>query len=236
LTETEWFHTSGITPALSRSAADMTRDAIAEARSREIPISLDLNFRSRLWQWAEGRKPKALAQAIMPPLVKEATVIIGNEEDATTVLGLPVEGLDLSKGEFDPAAYRDLARRVAHEYPQAKYIAFSLRQSRDASCNYWGGVLLDTAADIVHFHPSDPEAGFTPLEISPIVDRVGGGDAFAAGLIYGLGHERALPADALATAVAAGALAHTYPGDWLNAGLTEVQALAQGVTSGRITR
>ncbi len=232
----DWIHLSGITPALSRGAAELVRECAAQAAERGIPYSLDLNYRSRLWRWEEGVKAEALARRVLPPIAAGASLVLGNEEDAARVFGLAVEGLDLARGEIDPAAYADLARRTATKCPAARFVAFSLRRSLDASRNLWGGMLFDVEAGKAHYHPVDEEGRFRPLEISPITDRVGAGDAFAAGLLFGLFHRRALPAKALALGVAAGALAHTFPGDWLFAGLEEVEALAGGETSGRIKR
>ncbi len=232
----DWLHLSGITPALSRGAAELTGEGIEKARSAGIPYSIDLNYRSRLWAWKEGVKAEALARSVLPPMARGASLVIGNEEDALRVFGLTVKGLDLSRGVLDPAAYEGLARETAELCPSARFIAFSLRRSLDASRNLWGGMLFDVEAGKAHYHPAGEDGSFEPLEISPIVDRVGAGDAFGAGLLLGLFHLRLLPRRALALAVAAGALAHTFPGDWLPSSLEEVQALAGGETSGRIRR
>ncbi len=236
LKEAAWLHVSGITPALSRGAAELTGEGTGKARDAGIPYSIDLNYRSRLWRWEEGTKPEALARSVLPPIAREASLVMGNEEDAFRVFGLTVKGLDLSRGDLDPSAYEVLVRETAARCPAARFVAFSLRRSLDASRNLWGGILYDVEAGKVHYHPAGRDGTFQPLEISPIVDRVGAGDAFGAGLLLGLFHLRLLPARALALAVAAGALAHTYPGDWLPASLEEVQALAGGETSGRIKR
>ena len=236
LEEAQWLHLSGITPALSRGAAELTREGAEKARAAGIPYSIDLNYRARLWRWEEGTGPEALARSVLPPIARGAALVAGNEEDALRIFGLTVKGLDLSRGRLDPAAYAGLAEETAARCPGARFVAFSLRRSLDASRNLWGGMLFDVETGKAHYHPRDEEGNFAPLEIAPMVDRVGAGDAFTAGLLFGLFHERTLPARALALAVAAGALAHTYPGDWLLSGLEEVDALARGETSGRIRR
>ena len=213
-----WFHATGITPALGDRAAAATRAAIAAAKRAGARVSLDLNFRRKLWSEAQ-------AQAAMRPMVKDADVVIGNEEDLQSVLGVTVAGADVNSGALDRSAYADAAARVAREFGPP-LVAITLRESLSASENGWSAILWDNGAR--HVHESQ-------RYVVRLVDRIGGGDSFAAGLIYALATGR--PADqALRFAVAASALKQTIPGDFNRATATEVDALAGGDASGRVQR
>lgn len=212
-----WFHVTGITPALGARAAAATGDAIAAARQAGARVSVDLNYRARLWT------PER-AQATMKPLVAGADVVIGNEEDLQNVLGIGIKG-DVARGEIETAAYRTAMEQVARECG-ARIVAVTLRESRSASDNGWSAVLWDGGSGAFH------QSQRYDLRV---VDRIGGGDGFAAGLIYGLGSD--WPAErALRFAVAASAIKHTIPGDFNRASVKEVEALAAGDASGRVQR
>jgi len=214
----EALHVSGITPGLSRTASDLTRDALEAARSKGLKISIDLNFRSKLWRYGLE------AAEVMPGLFGFADTGFANEEDCRRALG--IEGSVFAPdGTADPAAVESLLGRVMGAFPRLERMAITLRESRNADHNVWSAALRGPAG----FHLS------ARREIAPIVDRIGSGDAFAAGLLHGL---RAFRSDeeALEFAVAASALKHTIPGDFNLVSEAEVRALMAGDASGRIRR
>ena len=213
----DWFHVTGITAALGERPARCVADALAAARAANIPTSLDLNYRRKLW-------PEAQAQATLRPLLEHVSLVIANEEDLQSALGLEVAGVDVRAGQVAAAAYRDVIRHVCEL--GAQFVAVTLRESTSASDNRWSAVL--GGRDL-------PEPLYGPRYDVRIVDRIGSGDAFAAGLIYALAAGRE-PQDALKFAVAAGALKHTIPGDFNRVTVEEVDRLAAGDASGRVMR
>jgi 2-dehydro-3-deoxygluconokinase len=213
-----WFHFTGITPALSAGAAAATAGAIAAARAAGARVSVDLNFRRKLWTEARARE-------VMTPLVRNVDLVIANEEDLQSVLGVEVRGADVTAGQLDISGFESAARQVARDLSVAR-VAITLRESRSASDNGWSALLWDAGGSTLH-----RSQAYTIR----IVDRIGGGDSFAAGLIYGLVTNRA-PADALRFAVAASALKHTIPGDFNRVTVDEVDRLAAGDGSGRVQR
>ena len=213
-----WFHVTGITPALGASAAACTREALDAARKAGATVSMDLNYRKKLWSEAD-------AQAAMRPMMAQVDVVIANEEDIQSVLGLQVPGADPVAGRVDPRAYEPVARRVSQELGPSR-VAITLRESHSASDNGWSAVLWDaTSGTFAHSQQYELR----------LVDRIGGGDSFAAGLIYALLSGRANDA-ALKFAVAASALKHTIPGDFNRVTADEVDRLAVGDASGRVQR
>jgi 2-dehydro-3-deoxygluconokinase len=213
-----WLHVSGITPALGERAATSTGAAISAARAAGARVSVDLNFRRKLWSETQ-------AQAVMRPLVKGVDAIIGNEEDLQAVLGVSIAGTDIFEGRLDRDAYRAAVERVASELDVA-FVAITLRESISASDNGWSGVLWDAAA----------RAFYHSLRYDiRLVDRIGAGDSFAAGLIYGLVSGRS-PSGSLNFAVAASALKQTIPGDFNRVTVAEVDRLVAGDGSGRVQR
>lgn len=211
-----WFHVTGITPALGEKATAATISAVAAATRAGARISVDLNYRKKLWTQAQ-------AQKVMRPLMRDVDVVIANEEDLQCVLGIDVEGADVTSGALDVQAYRRAAGRVTSELGPA-VVAITLRESLSASDNGWSAVLWDGQT----LHQSQ-------RYVVRLVDRIGGGDSFAAGLIFGLVSGR--PHDAaLRFAVAASALKQTIPGDFNRVSLAEVDALAGGDASGRVQR
>lgn len=213
-----WFHTTGITPALGASAAACAREAIDAARRSGARVSLDLNFRKKLWSEAE-------AQKTMRPLAAMADLLIANEEDLQSCLGIAVPHADVTAASLDVEGYRTAAMQVAKDFG-VKQVAVTLRESVSASDNGWSAVLYDAPTNA--FHRSQR------YDVR-IVDRVGGGDSFAGGLIFGLVTGRD-PAAALRFAVAASALKQTIPGDFNRVSVEEVDRLAAGDASGRVNR
>jgi 2-dehydro-3-deoxygluconokinase len=218
MSDAAWFHVTGITPALGERAAAATAAAIGAARRAGARVSVDLNFRKKLWSEAQ-------AQATMKPLMKHVDVVIANEEDLQSVLGIAVAGANVTGGALDVPAYGAAAGRVAREFGPSM-VAVTLRESLSASDNGWSAVLWDGASATLHQ---------SQRYVVRLVDRIGGGDSFAAGLIYALVTGRSA-AEALRFAVAASALKQTIPGDFNRASVAEVDALAKGDASGRVRR
>ena len=214
----EWFHASGITPGISASAADLTRRALESARDRGIRVSVDLNYRAKLWKYG---KP---APEVMGAIVRSADLAIGNEEDFQKSLGIPVD-VDVESGSLPVVAYENMSASVLERFPNLELMAITLRESRGADQNIWSAVLR--SKENFYRGPS--------YEISNIVDRIGAGDAFAAGLIHGL-DLFGDPEKALAFAVAASCLKHSIPGDFNLVTETDVLALMKGEKSGRVQR
>jgi 2-dehydro-3-deoxygluconokinase len=216
----DWFHWTGITPAVSESAADACLEAVRSASGRGITVSCDLNYRKNLWKW--GKK----ASEVMPDLVKECDVILGNEEDAETVFGIKPASAGYLKGEVDASAYESVCRSLKERFPKAKKVIITLRGSVSADHNTWSGVLFD--GNKMYQAPV--------YQITHIVDRVGGGDAFMGGLIYGLLKYKGDDQKALDFAVAASCLKHTIHGDFNQVTVSEVEQLMGGNASGRVVR
>jgi 2-dehydro-3-deoxygluconokinase len=213
-----WFHCTGITPALGTGPAAATREAMEAARHAGARVSVDLNFRRKLWT-------EQAAQAVMRPLMSLVDVVIANEEDLQAVLGVEVPHADVTAATLDLDGYRLAAARVIADHG-VKQVAVTLRESLSASDNAWSALLLDGASGA--FLTSQR------YEVR-LVDRIGGGDSFAAGLIYKLVNG-APPDEALRFAVAASALKHTIPGDFNRVSVEEVSRLAAGDGSGRVRR
>lgn len=214
----DWFHISGITPAISESAAEISIAAVRRAAERGLTVSCDLNYRKKLWNY--GKTPAAVMGEIIP----HVDVAIGNEEDFQKSLGVEMPGA-VESGELDREAYAEMAAQVLGAHGKLGKVAVTLRESRSASHNGWSAMLASRQDTRFSRH----------YEITDIVDRVGAGDAFAAGLIYGLS---ALPGDAeaLEFATAASCLKHSIPGDFALLSVGEVLALAGGDASGRVQR
>lgn len=214
--DVKWFHWSGITPAISKKAAELTRLALIAAKKAGATVSVDLNYRKKLWTPEE-------AQAVMKPLMHYVDVCIGNEEDAELVLGFKPQGVDISKGHLELDSYKTIFKEMKDMFG-FKMIATTLRESHSATKNGWSALLYDGNT----FYPSKKYL------IEPIIDRVGGGDSFSAGLIHGLLTKK--PQEAIEFAVAASALKHTIPGDFNMVSENEVNQLALGDQSGRVQR
>jgi len=220
LKDARWFHWTGITPAISQGAADVLAEGIAKANEMGVTVSCDLNYRKNLWKYGKT------AGEVMPDLVAGTDVVLGNEEDAEMVLGLKPEGVDVTGGHVSGAAYESVSKQIMVKFPRVKKVITTLRGSVSANHNSWSGVLWN-----------GKELFEAPTyQITHIVDRVGGGDSFMGGLIYGL---LTWPEDeqkALNFAVAASCLKHTIYGDYNQVTVEEVMKLMSGDTSGRVSR
>lgn len=217
--QASWFHWTGITPAISEGAAAACLEAVQAARKAGVTISCDLNYRKKLWKW--GKTP----QEVMPELVRYCDVAIGNEEDADKSLGVKAPNVDVVAGKVEAESYRPVCEELARQYPNLKTIAITLRGSISASHNTWSGVMWKDGRFYI-----GPK-----YDITHIVDRVGGGDSFMGGLIYGL-HAYDDAQSALDFAVAASALKHTIFGDFNLVSVAEVEKLMGGDASGRVSR
>ncbi len=230
-------HLTGITPALSRAAFETTLALAEYADSHGIPVSLDLNFRKKLWNWEPSLSKSQLAERCMRPIASHADILIGNEEDAQDVFGISADGTSIEEGRLAIDGYARVAERLSEQFPQARLVAITLRESISADHNNWGGMLYDCASRQPHFAPLAADGTYAPYPIRSIVDRFGGGDSFCAGLLYALGTpELADPALAIRFAVAASALKHTIPGDINYTTRDEVLNLMRGSASGRVQR
>jgi len=212
----DWFHWSGITPAISDKAAELTRLACEAAKRHGVTVSVDLNFRKKLWT-------KEKAQSVMKPLMKYVDVCIGNEEDAELCLGFKPDA-DVERGHTDAEGYKEIFRRMSEEF-EFSYVISTLRESFSASHNGWKAMIYNGKEFYVSKH----------YDIDPIVDRVGGGDSFSGGIIHGL-LTKPTQGEALEFAVAASALKHTVSGDFNLVSVAEVEVLAGGNASGRVQR
>lgn len=218
--DVSWFHWTGITPALSEGAAKACLEAIRVAKSKGIIVSTDLNYRKNLWKY--GKK----ASEVMPALVENCDIILGNEEDAEKVFGIKPEKGDVTSGYVEAAEYESVCRQLNQRFPKAKKIIITLRGSINANHNTWSGVLWN-----------GKEMLMAPVyDITHIVDRVGGGDSFMGGLIYGFLTYKDDDQKALNFAVAASCLKHTIHGDFNLVTVDEVEKLMAGDASGRVAR
>lgn len=219
LKDAGWFHWTGITPAISQGAADVCLEAIETANRLGVTVSCDLNYRKNLWKYGKT------AGEVMPELVKGVDIILGNEEDAEKVFGIRAAETDVTKGVVEADAYREVASELMKRFPKAKKVIITLRGSINANHNTWSGVLWNGKQLLKA----------PTYDITHIVDRVGGGDSFMGGLIYGLQHYQD-DQKALNFAAAASCLKHTIQGDFNLVTAGEVEKLMQGDASGRVSR
>ena len=231
-----WLHTTGITAALSQLSFQSMLAAVKAAKAAGLTVSCDLNFRKKLWRWEEGTSSTALAGRCMREILPFVDVVIANEEDASDVLSIEAEGSDIHGGHLAIDRYPEVAREIVRQFPNVSLVAITLRESLSASHNNWGAMLYEVAAESPHFAP-EKNGAYAPYEIRNIVDRVGGGDSFGAGLVFALttsGLDSA--ANAVRFAVAASCLAHSIEGDFNFGSRAEVAALMGGNASGRVVR
>jgi len=217
--DANWFHWTGITPAISQGAADVCLEAIQKANEKGITVSCDLNFRKNLWRY--GQK----AEEVMPALVALTDIVLGNEEDAEMALGIKAGGVDVTSGVLNLDVYKEVSKLIMARFPGCSKIITTLRGSVNANHNSWAGILWN--GEEMFESPA--------YQITHIVDRVGGGDSFMAGLIYGLLNCDSDQA-ALNFAVAASCLKHTIYGDFNQVSVNEVEKLMLGDASGRVVR
>ena len=217
--EATWFHWTGITPAISQNAANVLKVAIERANEKGITVSTDLNYRKNLWKYGKE------VLEVMPELVAGCDIVLGNEEDAEKALGIVPEGVDITGGKVEADAYESVSKQIMAKFPRVKKVITTLRGSISASHNSWSGFLYNGEQSFVS----------PTYQITHIVDRVGGGDSFMGGLIYGLltfeDDEKALN-----FAVAASCLKHTIKGDFNLVTVEEVEKLMGGDASGRVSR
>ena len=215
-----WFHWTGITPAISEGAAETCLEAVKKAKEMGLTVSCDLNYRSLLWKWSKT------PEEVMSELAKYVDILMGNEEDAEKIFGIKAPGVDVTKGEIKAESYLYVAQQLMEKFPNIKLVNFTLRGSLSASHNTWSGVSYDRK-----------KLYTAPIyDITHIVDRVGAGDSFAGGLIYGLLTYKDDLQKALNFAVAASCLKHTIHGDSFVIRLEEIEKLVKGAVSGRISR
>ncbi|MCA9135206.1 MAG: sugar kinase [Planctomycetales bacterium] len=235
--DAQWLHLSGITPAISRTAAEATLVAAQRAKQSGATVSIDLNFRGKLWKWDPAKSARQLARETMSTILPMVDVVIANEEDCHDVLGIQAGETDVHAGSLDTSRYPEVARQVVNQFPNVSKVAITLRESLSANHNNWGAMLYDATTDRPVFAPVDGDGQYQPYEIKNIVDRVGGGDAFAGGLIHALTTPDLNNAQtALNFAVAASCLKHSIKGDFNYSTRSEVESLMGGSASGRVVR
>jgi len=237
LQDVHWLHVTGITPAISETAFEVNLEMVRRTKNAGAMVSCDLNFRKKLWRWRASYSAEQLARECMAKILPYTDVVIANEEDAADVLDIHAQGTDVTQGRIDAGAYVDVARQIIARFPNVAYVAVTLRESISADHNNWGGMLYDAHNEQAHFAPIDNRGAYRPYEIHDIVDRIGGGDSFAAGIIYGLDPmHRGSPEDAIHLAAAASCLKHSIHGDFAYITMSEIQALAAGNKTGRVQR
>jgi 2-dehydro-3-deoxygluconokinase len=229
-----WFHTTGISPGVSRVAAEATLAGTRAARAAGLMVSCDLNFRRKLWRWDPQVEPAELARQTFGQLMPAVDLVVGGAADIALAAGLKwtaTSGLG-----FDRGATTALAREYVRRFPQTKWVAMTLREGCSASHSRWGAFLYEAADDATFLAPTDNSA-YAPFDISAIVDPLGTGDAFAAALIFALQTpELAEPSRALHFATAASCLAHSIKGDFNFCARSEVEALMAGSNGSRLGR
>jgi 2-dehydro-3-deoxygluconokinase len=218
--DTCWFHWTGITPAVSKESAETCIEAIKKAKEKKLTISCDLNYRSQLWKWGKT------AEEVMSEMVKYVDVLTANEEDAEKVFDVKAPGSDIVKGKVKSESYLFVAKELMKKFPNPKLVGITLRRSISATHNTWSGVLY--YGKTLYKAPT--------YDITPIIDRIGAGDTFSAGIIYGLLKFGEDLQKTLNFAVAMSCLKHTVYGDSPVVRMEEVESLMKGITSGRIRR
>ena len=233
----KWLHITGITPGLSKIAAEATLEAAKKAKAVNIQVSIDLNFRKKLWHWDSSKSNRELAEETIRGILPFVDLVIGNEEDCADVLNIHAGDTDVDAGKLNTEYYPDVARQLIKQFPNVQKVAITLRESISATHNNWGAMLFDGGINQHFFAPVDSAGQYVPYEIKNIVDRVGGGDAFAGGLIFSLNTpELNEPNKAVEYAVAASCLKHSIKGDFNFSARSEVEALLKGSGSGRVVR
>jgi 2-dehydro-3-deoxygluconokinase len=236
LKDAEWLHLTGITPALSKIAAETTLHAAKMARQLGVRVSCDINFRSKLWRWAPARSPQTLAGDVLRQLLPMVNLLMANEEDGK-LIGVKLPDANASAMSTADHLQRavEFARALHDAFPNLEMISTTFREQLSASHNNWGAMLFDTRSSSTFFSPLK-DGRYSPFEIRNIVDRVGSGDAFDAGLLFGLTHAGFDLQTTLDFATAAACLAHSVVGDCNFATQQEIEELMHGSGSGRVVR
>ncbi len=234
--DAHWFHITGITPALSRTAAEAALVAVKEAKAHQLQVSCDLNFRKKLWRWDPACSANQLAERTMREILPHVDLVIANEEDASDVLRIRARDTDVQSGKIAIESYPEVAREIVRQFPNVPRVAVTLRESISASHNNWGAMLYVASSDTAFLAPMR-DGRYEPYPIRNIVDRVGAGDSFTAALIYALmTPELRSPESAVAFGAAASCLAHSISGDFNYTSRAEVESLMKGSGSGRVVR
>ena len=230
-------HITGITPSLSEKAFNSTLELVKEAQKIGARVSCDLNYRKKLWNWHSEMKKQKLADYCMSQIIPYVDIVIANEEDATDVFGIVAENSSITGGHIDINGYKSVAKQIVERFPNVSQVAITLRESKSATHNNWGAMLFDAASNSSVFAPVDKDGNYCPYEIKNIVDRVGGGDSFGAGLIHAM-YSDDLPTNqnVISFAVAASCLKHSIKGDFNYVSRDEVLSLMGGDASGRVKR
>lgn len=237
LSDASWLHLTGITPALSALATEANLEAARTAMQLGIPVSCDLNFRSKLWRWDSSLSPQDLATREMNRVLPHVTHLIAGREDAASMLDIRPRGISPSRDTPDREATLDVMTQLAARFPRLQAIAMTQRQGVSAHHHLWGGCLYTVATREDYWAPTDPEGRYAPYEITQIVDRIGGGDAFSAGLIFAWNTpELSSPEQAVRFATAASCLAHSVEGDANGATREEIESLMAGSSGSRVRR
>ncbi|MFM7213965.1 MAG: sugar kinase, partial [Verrucomicrobiota bacterium] len=237
LSEAGWLHLTGITPALSALAAEANLEAARTAMQLGIPVSCDLNHRSKLWRWDSSLSPQDLAAREMNRVLPHVTHLIAGREDAVSMLGIRTRGTSTFGDTPNRDATLDVMTQLADRFPRLQAIAMTQRQGISAHHHLWGGSLYTVATREDQWAPTDAEGRYAPYEITQIVDRIGGGDAFSAGLIFAWNTpDLANPEQAVRFATAASCLAHSIEGDANVVTREEIESLMGGSTGGRVRR
>lgn len=232
-----WLHISGITPALSENAFLSVLELARRAKAARVPVSCDLNFRGKLWGWKPGVPAQSLARECMARIMPNVDLLLGSAEGAAIMLDAGAEGTEIRNGRFDAEAVERTARETARRFKNLARIGFTLRECVSAVHNNFGGMLFDAKEDKAFFAPLDASGRPVLYEIRDIVDPLGAGDAFAAGLIKALNDaEFSDPQRAIAFAAAAGCLKHSVHGDFNLVGRDEIEGLALGRRRGSVSR
>lgn len=233
----KWLHVTGITPAISEAACRANLAIVKQAKQAGLTVSCDLNFRKKLWNWQPGTEPKKLARQCMAEVLPHVDLVIANEEDASDVLDIHAAATDVAAGRIDAAAYIGVAEQIVKRFANVSRVAITLRESHSADHNDWGALLYEASNRQAFFAPLGSQGEYQPYEIRDIVDRVGAGDSFAAGLLYALNSsDFNAPDRAIAFAVAASCLKHSVQGDFNYVTRDEVTALLAGNATGRVQR
>ena len=232
-----WLHITGITPSISAAACAANLALVQQAKQSGVTVSCDLNFRKKLWRWRPNCEPRQLARDCMAEVLPFVDLVIANEEDAADVLDIHAEGTNVAHGQINAAAYEQVARRTIERFPNVSRVAITLRESISADHNNWGALLFDKSLNRAFLAPLNAGGEYEPYEMHNIIDRVGAGDSFAAGLLHALNSSKhADLQSAINFAVAASCLKHSVQGDFNYVTEAEVASLAGGNASGRVQR